>query len=112
MQRFLFQYLELFSFIGDGTRENPGFDFEIACWIDAHDRDAAFDWVRVLLGDYFKMRFEFTPSREDFQGQPMDGGSIIEDEAELARAASWKIPACVVGEIPKWIDPWRPSNHG
>jgi hypothetical protein len=31
MQRFLFHFLELFSFIGDGTPENPGGDFGMSC---------------------------------------------------------------------------------
>lgn len=35
MPRYLFSYLELFSFIGDGTPQNPGGDFSMHCWIEA-----------------------------------------------------------------------------
>jgi hypothetical protein len=31
MPRFLFQYLQLFSFLGAGTPENPGGDFGMYC---------------------------------------------------------------------------------
>lgn len=110
MPRFLFQYLELFSFIGAGTPENPGGDFEMNCWIDSPDKNVALEWGHVLLGDYFKARYANSADGCRHDGSPIKRGEIVDDPRILAAATHWSIPACRIGEIPEWRKPWRLSN--
>jgi hypothetical protein len=112
MQRFLYEYMELFSVIGVGTPENPGGDFSMYCWIEAPDKASALEWGYVLLGDYCKARY--ARSRDGFRhdGSPKREGEIVEDQETLLRAEDWAIPCCRVGEMPEWREPWRHSNIG
>jgi hypothetical protein len=110
MKRFLFQYLELCSVIGAGTPENPGGDFDMNCWIEAPDREAALQWGYVLLGNYCQMRYAHSANRYRCDGSPVRRGEIIEDPETIADADSWNIPSCRVGEVPEWHEPWRFSN--
>jgi hypothetical protein len=110
MQRFLFQYIQLFSFIGAGTPEEPGGDFDMHCWIEAPDKAAALEWGFILLGDYCKARYAYSADGHRHDGSPIQDGEIVEDPGALAAAVHWGIPACSVGEVPKWREPWRVSN--
>lgn len=112
MPRFLFQYLELFSVIGAGTPEDPGYDFDMCCWIEAPDSESALKWGYVLLGDYFKARYSHSADNGRHDGLPISEGEIIDDPTFVASAERWNVPSCRVGEIPKWHEPWRISNTG
>jgi hypothetical protein len=112
MQRFLFEFIELFSFLGAGTPENPGGDFTMYCWIDAPDRDAALRWGHVLLGGYCRARYARAADGSRHDGSPLRKGAIVEVPELLARALGWRIPTCQVGELPRWHEPWRHTNVG
>lgn len=112
MPCYLFEYVQLFSYMGDGTPDDPGGDFEMYCWIAATDPHAALQWGYVLLGDYYRARFARSPDADDYQGVPMRHGRIVDDAAQLAKAHDWPIPLCRVGQIPAWHEPWRTSNTG
>jgi hypothetical protein len=110
MQHFLFQYLEMLSFLGAGTPENPGGDFSMFCWIEAPDKESASEWGYVLLGDYLKARYANSADGHRHDGSPIREGEIIEDPLTIAAAEQWNIPLCLVGEVPEWREPWRLSN--
>jgi hypothetical protein len=110
MQRFLFQYLELLSFLGAATPENPGGDFDMSCWMEAPDKRAALEWGYVLLGDYCKARYAHATDGHWHDGSPIRQGEIVEDPETIAAAAHWNIPSCRIGELPEWYAPWRLSN--
>ena len=110
MQRFLFHYLELFSVIGAGTPENPGGDFDMNCWIEAPDKEAALEWGYVLLGDYFKARYAHAADGYRHDGSPIREGEIMQAPETTAAAEHWNLPSCRIGEIPEWREPWRLSN--
>lgn len=106
MPRFLFEYLQLFSYMGSKTPEDPGGDFGMCCWIEAPNKEAALKWGHVLLGDYYRARFARSDSPCD--GSPVEKGEIVEDEERLANPPN--VPVCKVGEIPIWDEPWRGHN--
>ena len=110
MPLFLYYFLELFSYTGAGTPEDPGGDFQMSCWIEAPDQLAALEWGYVLLGDYCRARVEHVGDDAAYDGSPIRRGEIIEDTKTLAEAADWKIPICRIGELPAWDRPWRRSN--
>ena len=110
MPQFLFHYMEMLSFIGAGTPENPGGDFDMYCWIEAPYKEAALEWGYVLLGDYFKARYAQSADGYRHDGSPIREGEIIEDPEIIARTERWNIPSCRVGEVPQWREPWRLSN--
>ena len=110
MQRFLFQYLELFSVLGAGTPENPGGDFDMNCWIEAPDKKSALEWGYVLLGDYFKARYAHSADKYRHDGSAIREGEIVEDPETIAAAEHWNIPLCQIGQMPEWREPWRISN--
>ena len=111
MPRYLFSYLELFSFMGDGTPQNPGGDFSMHCWIEATTAEEALKWGHVLLGDYHQKRFAHCDYGEGYDGSPIIDGEIETDEEILASfARKYVFPECKVGEIPVWEAPWRTSN--
>jgi hypothetical protein len=109
-RRYLFEFTELFSVLGEGTPENPGGDFSMYCWIVAPDPQAALEWGYVLLGDYFRARFSRSEDADLYDGSPVREGAIVDDPELLARAGDWAIPSCRVGQIPEWREPWRISN--
>jgi hypothetical protein len=108
MPRFLYEYLQLFSYMGAGTPESPGGDFGMSCWIEAPDHETALKWGHVLLGDYYRARFARSEEAEFHDGSPIEQGWIVDDEQRLANAPS--VPSCQVGEIPTWDEPWRHHN--
>ena len=111
MPRFLFHYLELFSYIGEGTPSDPGGDFSMYCWIDAPNREEALAWGHVLLGDYYQKRFAHSEDADRYDGTPVVDGEIETDQTTLANMASkYAIPKCVVGVIPEWDAPWESCN--
>jgi hypothetical protein len=106
MPRYLYSYMHLFGYLGHGTPEHPGTDFAMSVWIDADDAEEALRWGKVVLADYIRARFEqseqrFTATDDDW---------IEEDEEQLQRARLCHYPACRVGEIPAWWEPWRDDN--
>ena len=110
MPKYLYHYIQLFSVLGDGTKENPGGDFGMSCWIQADDESAALEWGYVLLGDYYKHRFAYS-APGTYDGKPMRDGWIESDPEQLEDYSSnYIIPECVVGEIPEWVEPWRNGN--
>ena len=108
MPRFLYEYVQLFSYVGSGTPEDPGGDFGMCCWIDAPDKESALRWGHVLLGDYYRARFARSEDAERHSGSPVEDGWIVEDEELLAKPP--RAPECRVGEIPVWDEPWRDHN--
>jgi hypothetical protein len=110
MPRFLYQYLELLSFLGAGTPGDPGGDFDMNCWIEAPDKEAALEWGYVLLGDYCKARYAHSADGHRHDGAPIREGEIIEDPETVTAAEHWNIPSCSIGEVPEWKEPWRHSN--
>jgi hypothetical protein len=110
MRSFLFHYVQLFSYLGAGTPEDPGGDFDMHCWIEAPDKAAALEWGHVLIGSYCNARYAQSVDGYRHDGSPIDKGEIIEDPQALAAAAHWDIPTCTVGEVPRWREPWRVSN--
>jgi hypothetical protein len=92
MQRFLVQYLEMFSAIGAGTPENPGGDFEMSCWIEASDKAAALEWGYVLLGDYCKVRYAHSADGHRHDGSPIREGEIIEVPRDYHRCRGLEHP--------------------
>lgn len=110
MRRYLYQYFELLSVLGAGTPANPGGDFDMMCWIDAPDNRAALEWGYVLLGDYCKARYAHSADGHRHDGSPIRQGEIIEDQETIDAAQQWGIPACRIGEIPEWREPWRISS--
>jgi hypothetical protein len=112
MSRFLYSYLELLSYFGEGTPENPGGDFGMYCWIEATDTESALEWGYVLLGQYCKARYTRSTAVHRHDGSPIRAGEIVEDPETLQEAQQWNIPSCKVGEIPDWREPWRHTNIG
>jgi hypothetical protein len=111
MPRFLFDYVELLSYLGDGTPENPGGDFGMCCWIEAASELEALEWGYVLLGNYYQARFARSPDSANYDGSPIREGQIETDPEQLAWAQEQPgFPVCRVGEIPNWQEPWRPFN--
>jgi hypothetical protein len=111
MPRFLFHYLELFSYIGEGTPHDPGGDFSMFCWIEAPNHEEALAWGHVLLGDYHQKRFAHSEDADRYDGTPVVDGEIETDQATLAdMARKFVIPECVVGAIPEWDAPWESCN--
>jgi hypothetical protein len=111
MPRFLFHYLQLFSYIGDGTPTNPGGDFSMYCWIEGCNQEEALAWGHVLLGDYHQKRFAHSENSGLYDGTPIVDGEIETDHVTLANLASkYDIPECVVGAIPEWAAPWQGCN--
>jgi hypothetical protein len=112
MARYLFEFIELLSFIGDGTPEYPGGNFSMHCWIEAPDKESAVEWGYVLLGDYCKARYAHSADGHRHDGSPIRQGDLVEDPELLATAKEWNVPSCRAGEIPEWREPWRISNVG
>ena len=106
MPRFLFEYIQLLSYMGSGTPEDPGGDFGMRCWIEAPDEAAALKWGHVLLGDYYRARFAHSDNARSFDGSPVEDGWIVNDDRLLADDPP-HVPSCRVGEIPVWHEPWR-----
>lgn len=111
MPGFLYQYTQFFSYIGDGTPEDPGGDFGMHCWIEAPDSNAALEWGYALLGDYCQKRFAHCEDAEYHDGRPIRDGEIETDCDAIASLNDRYIaPQCKLGEFPKWEAPWRHSN--
>lgn len=104
MPRFLYWYLELFSYLGAGAPDDPGGDFDMAVWIDADDEQQARAWGKRVLDSYVCERF----SRS---GTPMDTsrmhGYIQTRPNVLKQFQNAEVPGCKVGEIPRWPEPWK-----
>jgi hypothetical protein len=111
MQKYLYNFHEMFSVLGHGTPENPGGDFSLYCWIEAPDENSALQWGHSLLGDYYRQRFARTDDADSFDGAPIRKGEIERDPETIARLTSkYTFPSCDIGEIPTWREPWRISN--
>jgi hypothetical protein len=110
VKRFLYSYIEMLSVLGLGTPENPGGDFDMNCWIEAPDKEAALEWGFVLLGNYCKARYARSVGRHRHDGSPIREGEIVDDPETVAAAEKWNLPSCQIGEIPGWREPWRVSN--
>ena len=111
LNRYLYNFLEMFSSLGHGTPESPGGDFSMYCWIEASSKDEALNWGHVLLGDYYKHRFAHSDDASHHSGQSIERGEILTDEEAIHELKNnYTIPECRVGEFPVWDRPWRISN--
>src|SRR4051812_25107360 len=99
MRLFVFYFLELFSYMGCGTPEDPGGDFTLQCIIEAEDERAALEWGWAVLGDYRRARFQYSGPAQD--GKPVRQGEIDKeaDPSVLLRTDP-AFPKCRVGEFP------------
>jgi hypothetical protein len=104
MPRYLYEFIELLSYIGDGTPQNPGGDFTMCVWIDADDVEQARSWGRQILHQFVRERFRHSDPDVDPTGYE---GEIVEDAALLESRKREAIPVCKVGEIPQWTEPWK-----
>ena len=107
MPRFLYRYMELLGYMGAGTPEDPGSDFSMSVWVDAADEEEARRWGRVVLQDYVRARYQ--PSGDEVTPEAYEG-EIVKDECWLQSAAQAGYPVCRVGELPKWVEPWKRDN--
>ena len=100
MALYLYRFIELLSFIGDGTPENPGGDFGMCVWIDADDVDQARKWGKRVLKEFVRERFR--------QSHPdLDPTRYAGDVVEDAVYEAGRTPVCKIGEIPRWTEPWK-----
>ncbi|MEZ6045239.1 MAG: hypothetical protein R3C11_06580 [Planctomycetaceae bacterium] len=110
MSNYLFRYLQLFSYLGRGTPEDPGGDFEMCCWIKAPDEESALAWGQVLLQDYYRKRFSRSADPIPEGATVPIKGDILSNREELQHYANCIIPGTQLNEIPDWKAPWKNSN--
>lgn len=102
--RYMYTFVELFSYMGDGTPQNPGGDFMMCVLIDADDVGQARWWGKRVLEEFVRERFsqsdpDVDPSRYE--------GEVAEVAEMLQLGTNDDIPVCKVGEIPRWTEPWK-----
>jgi hypothetical protein len=107
MPRYLYSYFELFGYVGAGTPEDPGSDFGMSVWIDAANEEEAKQWGRLVLHDYVRARFKHSEDHVVTEGYD---GEIVKSPWQLECAALANYPVCSVGQMPKWVDPWKGNN--
>src|SRR4051812_33820050 len=103
MPRFLYQYIELFGYMGAGTPDDPGSDFGMCVWIDAPTEDEARGWGKRVLEDYVRARY--AQSDPDLDPTRFEG-DIVHDRCQLEQAEAEGYPQCEVGQTPEWSEPW------